>query len=306
VASGQSGVFLETQQGTAVVVTNAPQRLGRHGLIEQMKPIYYLVWTVDEAQEAGTVHEYLLNAKIEPLFIDMDVHSQAWIYAGVGPEAKQMASATAQITVQAKGSYLAHLPALYEQDDFMGRFLMLFESFWRPITLQINNVHDYFNPWLTPARFLPWLAEWFHLELDENWSEAQQRKLLASIMRLYRKRGTKGALQEYLEIFTGKRVEIIEHRARNFRLGAGARLGAGVAVGTGNVPHTFTVRVWLAPVLPPPGMESKEAEREVAQAEQRRLRIIESIIEAQRPSHTRYTLEVVTVTEAESATQTAT
>jgi phage tail-like protein len=294
VASGQSGVFLETQQGDTLVVATTTRRLARRGLIEQVKPLYYLVWAVEEAQEAGSSHEYVLRAMIEPLFVDMTVASHAWVYAGVGRAAQQVNSDTAEIAVQAKGRYLAHLPALYEQDDFMGRFLMLFESFWRPIDLQLGAIDNYFDPWLTPARFLPWLAEWFHLELDENWTEAQQRRLLSSIMRLYRKRGTKQALQEYLEIFTGKRVEIAEHRARDFRLGTSARLGVGVAIGTGNVPHTFTVRVRVAPLSPPPGMEGKEAEQEVALMEQRRLRIIESIIESQRPAHTRYILEVNT------------
>jgi hypothetical protein len=87
-----------------------------------------------------------------------------------------------------------------------------------------------------------------------------------------------------LEIFTGEQAEIIEHRANNFRLGPEGRLGPGIALGTLNVPHTFTV------IMPAPPVSELEADEESARRETERRRIIESIIQAEKPAHTGYTL----------------
>jgi phage tail-like protein len=174
---------------------------------------------------------------------------------------------------------------------------MLFESFWGPVDQQISNIHNYFDPDLTPARFLPWLATWFDLTLDEYWSEAQQRELLNSVIWLYRRRGTRVALQRFLEIFTQRPVEILEKRAKNMALGSKARLGVGVALGTGNQPHTFTVKLQLRPIESPPGLDEENAAREVARLEKKRLALIERMIVADKPAHTSYRLEVVTVTD---------
>jgi len=192
---------------------------------------------------------------------------------------------TVTVLVSAKGRYIRHLPRMYlEQDELMGRFLMLFESFWGPIEQQIDNLYDYFDPLLTPARLLPWLAGWVDLTLDERWPEAQRRRLLRSAVSLYRKRGTRRGLQEYLEIYTGGRVKITEHSASNFRLGPEARLGLGVALGTVNLPHTFTVTVFL------PAGDARMETRARQAADHRR--IIEAIIEAEKPAHTSYNLRV--------------
>jgi phage tail-like protein len=261
----------------------APLRTGRE-----------LIWRVAEPQPAGARHEYEITALVLPAYQDVSLRSMATVAAHAG-DLPAVAAETAEIAVSVRGRYLEHLPALYEQDSFMGRFLMLFESFWRPISQQIDSIHVYFDPDMTPARFLPWLATWFDLELDESWPEAQQRALLKEVIWLYRKRGTRGALQRYLEIYTRGRVEITERRAKNLKLGRTGRLGAGVALGTANVPFTFTVRVTLPPLAPPANLTGEAAAAELARLEKRRRRMIERIIEAEKPGHTSYRLEIETV-----------
>jgi hypothetical protein len=131
--------------------------------------------------------------------------------------------------------------------------------------------------------------------LDEHWSETQQRELLNSVMWLYRRRGTRIAMQRYLEIFTQRPVEILEKRAKNLALGPKARLGVGVALGTGNKPHTFTVKLQLPAIAPPPGLDEEAAAREVARLEKQRLALIERMINAEKPAHTSYRREIVPV-----------
>lgn len=260
--------------------------------IEPVRPAQDMVWRVLEPQEAGTSHEFVVSAVVLPIHQDAMYHSTAILAVVEGDDALEISTATASLAVYRGGRYLEFLPSLYEQDNFMGRFLMLFESFWAPIDQQISNIHNYFDPDLTPARFLPWLASWFDLTLDEFWNEAQQRELLNSVIWLYRRRGTRVALQRYLEIFTQEPVEILEKRAKNMALGNKARLGVGVALGTGNMPHTFTVKLRLRPISPPTDLDEESTAREVERLQKQRLSLINRMIMSEKPAHTSYRLEI--------------
>lgn len=246
--------------------------------------VNYLTWRVEEETPAGTIYEYQTRVIIPPTAVDTVVESQATVVAGSG-KSRITAEENCSIAVAAKGRYLEYLPALYQADEMMGRFLMLFESFWSPIEQQIETMPFYFDPQMTTSDLLPWLASWIGLVLDENWPEERRRRLLQSAASLYRRRGTRQGLQDYLEIYTGEKAKIAEQRAENFGLGAGARLGPGIALGKQNRPHTFTVTLSLPPIDAPTKSEQKRQELV-------RRRIIEGIIEAEKPAHTSYTLQL--------------
>ncbi|MFO5473218.1 MAG: phage tail protein, partial [Dolichospermum sp.] len=77
-------------------------------------------------------------------------------------------------------SYLQYLPAILQEDPFMGRFLLAFEKILSGVKdlpnyekiIQgnsenvpgleeiISRVETYFHPQETPEQFLPWLAGW--------------------------------------------------------------------------------------------------------------------------------------------------
>jgi phage tail-like protein len=253
-------------------------------------------WRISQLQEAGTVLDFVVVVLVLPIHKDAYLHSTATLTlaGGDSAEAVQMSSsATASVAVYRASSYMEYLPSVYEQDAFISRFLMLFESFWRPVDQQIGGIQNYFDPDLTPTRFLPWLASWFDLVFDEFWEEAQQRELLNSVMWLYRRRGTRVALQRYLEIFSRNPVEILEKRAKNMTLGNKARLGVGVALGTGNMPHTFTVKMKLNPITVLEGLNEEDATKEVARLEKQRLALIHKMIMAEKPAHTSYRLQII-------------
>jgi phage tail-like protein len=105
---------------------------------------------------------------------------------------------------------LRYLPAIYADHPFLGDFLRIFESIWAPLEAQLDHLDAYFQPYLTPAEFLPWLGTWVDLVLDENWPEARRRALIAAAADLYRRRGTAGALRDYLTIYMGAQPEIVE------------------------------------------------------------------------------------------------
>jgi len=246
----------------------------------------HLIWDVEREPGGPTRYEYCVEARVAPTQEDRRLESRAVASSQVDGMEQIRDEETATVTVLAKGRYLDHLPAIYQEDELMGRFLMLFESFLAPIEQQIEQLALYLDPRLTPPEFLPWLASWIDLVLDEAWPEDRRRQLLGAATDLYRKRGTCRGLQEYLEIYTGGNATIVEHRAHNLRLGPEARLGSGVALGTRNMPHTFSVSLRLPPIGTPGGGEERDRQ------EAARQRKILAIIEAEKPAHTAYDLHL--------------
>jgi len=110
-----------------------------------------------------------------------------------------------------QSDYLEYLPALYRDDEFMGRFLLIFESIMKPIENTTSNLNLYFDPLLTPEPLLPWLSAWLDLVLDPTWPIEKHRELVKHCVELYRWRGTKRGLSEYLRIYTGTVPDISEH-----------------------------------------------------------------------------------------------
>ncbi|MEM7343994.1 MAG: phage tail protein [Chloroflexota bacterium] len=250
--------------------------------VESTEGATYLVWPLAGNLPVDTAYEYQAEVTVEHTARDLTIPSWAVI---TDTDNKILDQEAANVKVLTKGRYLDYLPSVYEQDDFLARFLMLFESFWRPINQQINGIDNYFDPRMTPSRFLPWLASWLDLELDQSWPEDRLRQLIRWAIALHRSRGTKWGLLKYLEIYTGHTAKIVEQVAHDFVLGADATLGPDIALGQGNTPHTFTVSLRLPPL-------DVEDEADRKREEILRRRTIESIIEMQKPGHTVYTLDL--------------
>jgi len=100
---------------------------------------------------------------------------------------------------------------------------------------------------------------------------------------LYRRRGTRRGLEEVLEVHTGLRDGAVEvnELTSSFQLGVSSRIGADTLFG-GGAPHFFRVRLRV-PTADPGGVRWY---REVATA----------VIEAEKPAHTRYVLDLSTPT----------
>jgi phage tail-like protein len=177
-------------------------------------------------------------------------------------------------------SYLQYLPAPYHEDPFIGRFLMIFESVLSPIERTIDNVPHYFDPHVTPEEFVPWLASWVALDLDDNWPLHLQRELVARAAELSRWRGTRRALAERMRLYTGHTPLVVEN-SDGLRLGQDAMLGVNTRMGEFH-PHTIQVTVLVAG-----GTEIDE-------------QVLRRIIEAEKPAHVAYTLEVRTMNDTDT------
>lgn len=116
------------------------------------------------------------------------------------------------------------LPSLFQEDGFSQRFMAAFDEALAPIFVTLDNLPWYFDPWLTPADFLEWLASWFGIALDESWSIDRRRELVAKAFDFYRMRGTPSGLKAQIETLTGGSVELHETGGVVTSTTAGAQL----------------------------------------------------------------------------------
>jgi phage tail-like protein len=153
--------------------------------------------------------------------------------------------------------WLQYLPPIYAEpgssgDEFLGRFLLVFEDLLGPIEQLVGHFGLYLDPNTAPATFLPVLDEWLGGLVEERWSDETKRELLKQAYWLYRARGTRAGLTRYLEICTGITPEIEENA---------------------DGPHHFRVTLHTGGRSVDPKM-------------------IERIIERNRPAHTSYRLVI--------------
>ena len=199
-------------------------------------------------------------------------------------------------------SYLDQLPALFQEDDtarFLGRFLLAFEH----VLTGLGDIDDpgmeelldgavnldegrvlagierFFDPGLrdqgsmlgpeqrAPAEFLEWLARWVAVSLRGHMSEVQRRETVARAVPLYRKRGTREGLEQLVAIQAALRATVTD----------ASTPGAEDLSGRG--PHFFHVQI----SLPSGTIEQRRRQRE----------IVEEIVDAEKPAHTWYELEVI-------------
>lgn len=116
-------------------------------------------------------------------------------------------------------SYTEYLPAVFQRRDdrldpsgdlFISRFLALFEGALTRVEEAYESVSRLLNPEAADAEWLAFVACWLDLVFDPSWPLARRRALVLEAAALYRRRGTPESLRRYLEIYTGRRPEIIE------------------------------------------------------------------------------------------------
>ena len=102
------------------------------------------------------------------------------------------------------------LPAVYAEDDFAQRMTSALDDVLAPVFATLDCLPDYFDPILAPPDFVEWLSEWVAFSLDEGWTLAQRRALVADAVELHRLRGTARGLEKHVRLLTLGDVEIVD------------------------------------------------------------------------------------------------
>lgn len=199
-----------------------------------------------------------------------------------------------KVSLEGPGSYLQYLPGIYQQDAekgaFIGKYLKIFEKLLSGIDDEvaidgkpvegieqvINRIYEFFDPDSTPAEFLKWLAGWIALTLRDNWDENSKRRLLKKIVPLYKKRGTKSGLSEYLKIFVAGPDISIDEFLQGIKIGTTGHVGIDTFVG-GLLPYFFIVTISFS-VIKSIGFTSDT------------IKATKSILDLEKPAHTYYAL----------------
>lgn len=192
-------------------------------------------------------------------------------------------SRSIELTVKNSANYLNFLPEVYNYDDFINRFLMMFESFWKPVNQQISQIENYFDPDLTPDVLLPWLATWVGMEIDESFPKDRIRRLIKTAIPFFQSRGTAQSLKMFLEMYSGGQVDVRERKAHNMLIGGPMGLGDGIALGVENKPNTIMVTM---------NVPSSELER-TGFTEEKYSAKIKSFIRQIVPAHTVFSLSCI-------------
>lgn len=122
--------------------------------------------------------------------------------------------------------YLRDLPQIYHEADFLGRYLLIFETIWEPIQQRQDHGAMYLDPQTSPDPLVNWLGSWLGMAVDPHWPESRRRQLVSEAMDLYRWRGTRYGLTRMLEICTGLAPEILDEPGNPFVIRVRMRLPA--------------------------------------------------------------------------------
>ncbi len=109
----------------------------------------------------------------------------------------------AELPEAVRSQYVEHLPSLFHDNEFLGRFLLIFEAIWEPLERRQDHLPMYFDPRTCPRSLLPWVGSVLGISLPSNWPESRRRRILAEAMELSHWRGTAYGLARIIEVVTG-------------------------------------------------------------------------------------------------------
>jgi phage tail-like protein len=104
----------------------------------------------------------------------------------------------------------AELPAAFQEDEFCQRMMTAFDDVLAPVFNTLDCFETYLDPQLAPPDFVDWLAGWVGVEIDETWTLERLRRLIQDAVVLYRVRGTALGLAAHVKLYAGVTPEIEE------------------------------------------------------------------------------------------------
>jgi phage tail-like protein len=109
-----------------------------------------------------------------------------------------------------RDDWLSHqLPVGMTDDDFLMRFLKIFQTVTDTVFHQIDTLPHMFDPAVAPDEMVRLMSRWLGLELvDSSLDDALQREIVMEYSQLLKWRGTRRGMQHMLEVITGAQVTV--------------------------------------------------------------------------------------------------
>jgi hypothetical protein len=132
--------------------------------------------------------------------------------------------------------------------------------------------------------FVPYLARWVALSLRQRWPDAKRRRLIQTIVPLYKKRGTPDGIRQVLELFVEWPVKISE----DLGLVIGERSTVAHDTTVGGLPHFFRVDIPFGhrePGAPPTPLDLQLLSSLAG--------FTRDVVDQEKPAHTAYAARII-------------
>ncbi len=116
------------------------------------------------------------------------------------------------------------LPGVYQEDDFLMRFVSAFDDGLAPVLATLDGLEAYVDPGLAPEDFLDWVAGWVGIEIDDTWTVEQRRAIVAEAASVHRRRGTVQGVADAVRLAVDAEVEVEETGGAQWSASPGAAL----------------------------------------------------------------------------------
>lgn len=151
------------------------------------------------------------------LYEDQKIKNYTVLRQSIKPGEKIPEGQKVNLVVSGKNA-IDYLPSIFAKNDkqnnnFLKRYLWIFQTIFNSINLKLDNLADFFNPMEAPDDFLKWIASWFSLNINYEIEEIRLRMLVKEAVNLYQWRGTAVGIKKFLEIISGVTPQIIEQHA---------------------------------------------------------------------------------------------
>ncbi len=188
-------------------------------------------------------------------------------------------------TLKEGSTWLQYLPAIYSDpafadpingagNDFMARYLLIFEALMATTNAQLDNLDLYLSPEIASEEWLDWLAGWFDILLLPQLPDERKKRIVSELFDtevageirpgLAARRGTRVGLEKLLTLYFETAPEIIENRDERGKEQA----------------YHFTVR------LPARAVNETIGDKNAQE-------VVERLIESYKPAFTTFTLKLV-------------
>lgn len=182
----------------------------------------------------------------------------------------------------AADTWMRFMPGVFQDadednGDFLKKFIFIQQHIDFQTAEKLENQSRFFDPRQTPAEFLPWLATWMALSLQEGWKEERRREILCRAAELFRLRGTGAGLKLALKLFAETEARVTENEwpYPGFIVSQKA---------------TINIESVLAPRVPIGHCFVVDLDEERDKVAREKLRSIHAVIEAEKPAHAHYAL----------------
>lgn len=106
---------------------------------------------------------------------------------------------------------LQQLPVAMVEDDFLARFLMIFQTIADTELHQIDTLHHVFDPAVAPDAMVRTMGSWVGIDwVDSSLPDELQRDLVRGYSGQLRWRGTRRGIRQLLELISGGPASVLD------------------------------------------------------------------------------------------------